>query len=258
HPSYIINLFWLFYNLYLLIMAIFFASERPKYRKSERLTISTFASISVHGKNYWGITEDISENGVSILFEEPFYVDPEDHYPLTIKTERYHAECKAKIIRVDNYLHMYKYSFNFSVDEPNYQQMLGVIYDRVPETPKVTTHDSMLENLDKNLVQRLKAHPAMNRKLPRISVGREVEAYFENNYVMIYMEDFNYNYCSVRSDIQYPNLKIPLGEDGVLLDCALKKELSSESHCVYYVTNYKDLVDIDIKFLEKSKPALMA
>ena len=244
--SFIINLIWLVYNLYLLIMSVFFASERPKFRLKERLTIKTQANIKVNGIQHSGLTENISEDGVAVLFEKPFYVEPDSLYELEITTDRYHAVCEAKIIRIMNIdggkdIYKYRYSFELAVNEANYQQLIGVIYDRIPQAPQFTLHNNVFNILKVNLSQRLQSYSIINHQLPRIVIDRELKAFFNERPVTVMMKNFDYLYCGVESPVQYPTLNIQLNDKtNAVLNCTLNKELSKDNYCVYSINNFLD------------------
>ncbi|MDI6816457.1 MAG: glycosyltransferase [Actinomycetota bacterium] len=247
--SYVIILFWLSYNLYLLAMAIFFASERPKFRSAERMPISAGAKIGHAGKVFWGTTDDISETGVTIIFDRPIYLDPDSIHVVGIKTQRYSAKFSTKIVHVDNFEQKYKYAFRIvHIDESDFQQLLLILYDRVPLAPQKTQKDSVFYlNLMKNFKGRRKHVLAMNRKLPRIAVDKTFLAYGDGAPVSVHIHDFNYEFCVVSSAREYKSMTIPLSFDGGLaLECALNLELSNRNPrgiLIYEITNYRELVN---------------
>lgn len=246
--SYIINLFWLLYNLYLLSMAILFASERPKFRSAERMIIKTGAIIHQIGRVILGTTYDISETGVTILFEQPIYLDPNKKHKIEIQTERYTANFSAEIVHVNNYIGKYKYAFQIvEIDEPGYQNLLLILYDRVPAMSGIIKKDNLYQNIIKNLLGRRKNISLMNRKLPRIAVNKMFVAYCDNILGFVDIIDFNYMYCSVKSTKKHQNLRIALKNE-IVLNLVLDEKLSSHiSHgkLIYNIANYQELVTID-------------
>jgi cellulose synthase (UDP-forming) len=179
---YIINIFWMTYNLYVPIIAIFFASERPKFRSSERLIINTEACVYKNGNTKKGHTYDISETGVSIVFDDPFYLEPTSIYRVALSNQRHSTECLAKIVRVDNYNDKYKYVFNITkIDEENYGELIMILYDRVPYMPEKLTKGKNIKNIKKNVKNRLMESTGINRKLPRVPINEDYSIIFENN-----------------------------------------------------------------------------
>lgn len=249
--SFIINTFWLGYNLYLLIMAIFFSSERPKFRNNERLLINITVFIyTTEDKIICGDTYDISENGVSIVLDNPIYLDPDETHRVELFTERYCAECQAGIIRVDDFHGKYKYVFNFEMDEPNYRQLIGILYDRIPCMPKTISKNNVLKNIRSNIKNRMKEIHAMSRKLPRIPVCKDVIVCVEEEQIVLHMEDYNFKYCKFKTDKAYPRLNIPLNVSPKLeLNCVLIQKLigkKGNTYCIYCITNYVHTAHLDV------------
>lgn len=248
--SYIINIFWLVYNLYLLIMAIFFASQRPKFRNSERLQIHESASVYKNTKIYRGVTNDISETGVSIILDKPIYLDENTAYEIEILTQKHLVRCLAKIIRVDNINDKYKYVFHIvKINQRSYEKLICILYDRVPLLPESLISDRVYRNLRINFRKRKIKPLSMNRRLPRILIDKSVTALSEDGSIIINLYDFNFMYCSVRASKEYSNLIIPLENNGQLeLKCVLDEELTRKSKrgvCIYFIKNYKDIVNRD-------------
>lgn len=247
--SYVIILFWLSYNLYLLAMAIFFASERPKFRSAERMPISASAEIDRNGTVFRGTTDDISETGVTVIIDQPIYLDPDSIHTIGIHTERYSARFAAEVIHVDNFEQKYKYAFRIAhIGETDFQQLLLILYDRVPLAPQRIQKDSAFYlNLMKNFKGRRKHMLAMNRKLPRIAVDKTFLAYYGNIPVSVYMHDFNYEFCAMSSTREHESMQIPLDANrGLVLECVLNVELSNRNPqgiLIYEISNYRELIN---------------
>jgi cellulose synthase (UDP-forming) len=247
--SYIINIFWMSYNLYLLVMAILFASERPKFRNSERLIINTKAVINGE-KVVTGITSDISETGVSIILDKPIYLNPDIIHPIEIITEKNSSKCLTKLIRIDNVNDKYKYVFNIvKIDEINYKELIIILYDRVPFLPDKLKNYRIYKSIERNINSRRKKFSPMNRKLPRIKIDKEFIAYSEEGAFKVNISDFNFMYCAIKSDKQYKKITIPLGYNPELqLTCKLDEGLTKKSArglSIYVIDNYKQLVNSD-------------
>ena len=247
--GYPINSFWLGYNLYLLSMAIFFASERPKFRSTERMNITADAIIQRGGRSFAGMTQDISETGVSIMFDQPIFLEPDDIHAVAIETDRFEASFSTKIIQVTNIGNKYKYGFAIhNILEQDYQRLLQILYDRVPVSVHTIRKDGIVRNIYKNLYKRSQPMLLWQRKLPRVSVEREFAAYNGDDLVFIHIHDFNYMYIAVTAERKPYNLRIPLSRIcGVELSCVLLKESSDSKNkykLIYYVTNYQDIINV--------------
>jgi cellulose synthase (UDP-forming) len=255
--KYIINLIWLSYNFYLLAMAIFFASERPKFRNSERVFISTDAYIIKSGQTFNGKTVDISETGVSINLEKPIYLDLNENHQITIETFRNSSTFLAKIVRVDNFNRNYKYVFNISeIDEKNFSELLLILYDRVPPFPEIQNSANVIRNIFSNIKNRRKRNLPLNRKLPRVNIDKQVEIITEQKNDVIHILDFNYMYISVKKTEKFIGFVIPLSEEhNINLNCVLDKNLSQKNRedvLLYKIINYNEFTNYDIVSLLNS------
>jgi cellulose synthase (UDP-forming) len=136
--SLVINLFWLFYNFYLLIMAIFFASERPKFRTGERIFIE--ADIKIQNDNYR--IYDISESGISFYKQLNDNFAIKDIITIEIKNEKYKVSTLGEIV----YITTDKCAVKFKdINEENYKQLILLLYDRVPFNPEVICENNLSE-----------------------------------------------------------------------------------------------------------------
>ncbi|SFU83980.1 cellulose synthase (UDP-forming) [Clostridium sp. DSM 8431] len=93
-------LFWLTFNLYTILMSIFFMLGRQAFRSSERFYVEDDCIVSDGKMQIKCRTNDVSENGVSIILDEPEYIDYKKNMKISIKTERYSTEFKAAIVQV--------------------------------------------------------------------------------------------------------------------------------------------------------------
>lgn len=250
--EYIINLFWLIYNFYLLIMAIFFASERPKFRTNERI----FASESVIINNcIGGKTNDISENGISIILKDPIYLDSNIEHNIKINTLRYTCEFSTELVRVDTYYNKYKYVFHITnINQDNFDKLLLILYDRVPLFPIKQKKSYIINNIIKNLSNRQKKFIALHRKLPRIIINNNVSIIANKQKRKIHILDYNYKYISVKCDKRdnlYDDFIIVF--NNILLYCTLDTNLSRNKKgiLIYEITNYNKYINKDIISLLK-------
>ncbi|KHD36233.1 glycosyl transferase [Clostridium acetobutylicum] len=257
--QYIINLFWLTYNFYLLVMAIFFASERPKFRNNERMFVSEEAYVVNNEQTLYGKTIDISETGISIKLEKPICIDPNENYSIGVKTARNSAEFSGKIVRVDNFKDGHKYVFNITeIDEKNFSELILILYDRVPPSPEKQKRDYMTVNVLRNIINRKKRIVPLNRKLPRVKVDKKVKILVLKNEAGIHVVDFNYMYIAVKCMQEYDSFILPLSEKfNINLNCTYDKTLSERNRkkvSIYKVTNYNEFKDHDLLELLKAVP----
>lgn len=243
-PAYIINFFWLIYNLSLLGLAIFFSSERPKRRDAERVSLE--ANVRINHDNYLqGSVLNISESGVAVVMERPVFLEPHNtNHTLEITSDRYLVTLTAQIARVDNLGEKHLYCFKFNdIDEINYEQLILMLYDRVPCLPKRLTKDQLYTNIGKNIVNRSQRISYAHNDLPRVLVNKPFLARSEDKEFYVFMYDFNFKFGEFSLAEKYPAFQIPLGQDGqLILECKHAMTLSAKKKFhIYQITNCREL-----------------
>ena len=68
-------------------MAIFFASERPKFRNHERIPIKETVIVENNNQCYKGVSFDLAETGISLILDSPIYFSQNEKYNIKIITE---------------------------------------------------------------------------------------------------------------------------------------------------------------------------
>src|SRR5699024_3572218 len=97
----IVVLFWVVFNLFLLIMSLFFVDGRVAKRKAERVAVTMTSVIDNGIIKLTGVTRDISESGLSILLAEPFYLETGNQVFVTLDNGTYLAKLKVQIVYVN-------------------------------------------------------------------------------------------------------------------------------------------------------------
>jgi len=248
--SYIINFFWLVYNLYILTMAVFFSSERPKFRSSERMFIGLDTKVKLHVNSdiLEGTICNISETGLLLKLDAPEYINPNNIFKIEIITDRYSCGFWAELIRLDTTNQEYKYSFQIAqIDEMEYRQLLLILYDRIPQLPQeMSEGNKLFKNLSKNVSNRQKSIVTLNRKYPRVLVNKPFLACTDTASITIFIQDFNYRFCTIITPVPYPQLSIPLCQRAPSeLQCTFEKELykiHNNTVMLYRVMNYQEII----------------
>ncbi|MHB1654598.1 MAG: PilZ domain-containing protein [Desulfitobacteriaceae bacterium] len=253
----VINFFWLSYNLIILTIAILFASERPKFRQAERFPIK--AAVKVHdGEKTWlAYSQDISETGLSLLFSEPVYLEPDKPVTLKGSDRDYFAEFQAVIVHVERLASSrYKYAFQITAyDESNYRSLLHILYDRKPMLPERHSGKLWSNLIGRNIRQRQRKFFPTNRKLPRIPINRRLIAYVEK---FVQVLDFNYRYVTIRSAKSYQQIDLVLDStQRIRLNCRFVKTMtersSQEDVHLYEVLNYREVAVHSLRWLESER-----
>ncbi|WP_244833814.1 glycosyltransferase [Clostridium sp. BJN0001] len=248
-PAYLVLLFWLVTNFYNIFMSIFFMLGRQAFRKSERMNVKTECSILFEKRKIKCMTKDISEGGVSVILDDPFYIPYDKSVKLKVSTERYTAIFDASVVHAAKIEDKWKFAFKIEdIDEDNYKNLLGIIYDRVPSLPsKISKSNSIFDDIRLNVLKRGKKTILFNRKLPRISMYKKISINGYNDAVIL---NFNYQYIVLKFDMLSKNsdyLEIKISDE-LVLQCekSMIKYNGEENEkdfliYIFEVKNYKSI-----------------
>lgn len=233
-----IVLFWLIFNLYTILMALFFMLGRPVLRNSERLSVETDCIVSKGDLNIKCKTMDVSEGGVAVLIDKPMYIDPNKSHKIYVSNERYSTEFEANIVYVGEVGDKWKYAFKIEeIDDENRRSYLSIIYDREPTLPSVIeSHNSVFDDIRINIKRRSSKATNFNRRLPRIKLNKEVKTITGEKVII---KNFNYEYILIKGTVD-DFIVLNLG-DNISLNCSLNKVVDSQG--LYFIDNYKDLLN---------------
>lgn len=242
----IVVLFWLINNLFLLVMSLFFVDGRIPYRKSERINVMLDGRIDDGKSVRNGTIRDISETGISVLLEEPYYLEADSMVSVELESEQYHAKLKAQIVFVSQQGRQWNYSMRIMDYGDSYDEYLQMLYDRVPVLPQEIKRDSgSFEDLKLNTQKRLTTPFFQKRQYPRILLNVNVDCYLPEGesrklYGQVLLHDFNYCYVCVEQGMKQEKIVLKLPVD-IELECRYEKELNS-GYQLYEVKNIKDLL----------------
>ena len=236
-------LFWMIYNMYVMLMSLFFLAGRGVYRSSERVTVTLPAKLVVRGKTYDCTTVNMSENGACIQMDEPHLVNTEDNY-LIVNDRKWHVRVKLHPIRVSprrtmvNGKVVTRWEYAFSItdipEERGYENLCGILYDRVPTHASSIMSNNLYKELNRNFLQRQDTAAFMARSLPRIIMNTEVKT--EEMREPLVLRDFNYQYMAFTTKGVMPR-HMTLDLDGFAIQVVRDKKLS-------YATLYR-IEDMD-------------
>lgn len=236
----IVVLFWIVYNLYTLIMASFFIMGRRVHRKTERVIAEEDCELTVMGTVYECRTKDLSETGLAITLDIPVFISEDEDVDALIKTERYRARLKLRVVHVDNLGERWKYSFKVTDYCGDYDEYLQILYDRIPTLPqKLSETESAFTDLNINTSHRLHREFFQNRRLPRVEMSAQLADDKGEQYSL---GDFNYEYLTIVPEGEPPEkliLKVD-AEGAIVLNCSYKHKLSPEGQ-LYGIDNYRDI-----------------
>ncbi len=168
-------LYWLGYNLTLLLYAAFFMMGRESRRISDRIAAEEPAGIRFADRTLEAVTEDVSEEGIALRLNaaapsgeaaplpgeaapspgeaapSPGEAAPEkgERFTVTVTTGHYRAELRATLV----YAGKEKLTATVeAVDETSYRNWLQIIHDRAHSLPReldpwMTIYDEIRDNV---------------------------------------------------------------------------------------------------------------
>lgn len=244
----IVVLFWLVYNLFLLVMSLFFVDGRIPYRKAERVKVS-IDSVLTDGRYTWyGKTKDISETGVSVILEKPVHLDEQSNVTLDLNTGEYAVTMLCEVIFIKKMKEGWNYSMKIIDYMDSYDTYLQIIYDRIPVLPQEILKDSgSFEDLKLNTQKRLTSPFYEKRKYPRVLLDTDVDAEVMTKQwkstgtkKTVHVKDFNYVYVILEEENPEEYLQLFFTE-GVIVLCKRVDEVHSGQK-LYEVQNLEKLI----------------
>ncbi len=143
HSSVII--FWLCYNLTMLLYTLFFMTGRRSFRKSERINAIEEVTLVFADRTIKAQTRDLSDHGMSIIYDEFWEIPKGTPADVIISSDLYKAQLKATFVNQKPWHQQWHYAFSVEpIDENNKRQYLQLIYDRNHSLPKTLDTWSMI------------------------------------------------------------------------------------------------------------------
>lgn len=240
----IVILFWLTANLFSLVMALFFIQGRAFMRKSERVSAKIDCTIDNGYEKFKCKTRDFSETGVSVSLKSPHFIDDDKEVLLQLKSERYEAKLKAKVVHVSKLGNIWKYAFEITDLPDDYKaDYMQLLYDRIPTLP-LTLNESLssFDDLRINVAKRAVPVSYANRRLARLDINDTVKI---SNSRTVKIINFNYKFIAFEGDVHDPILKITLF-NGLELLCSKDKTVRDNIQ-LYIVENMEEIYQDKIK-----------
>ena len=158
-----------------------------------------------------------------------------------LDTEDYHVDMFATVVHVSQQGDDWIYSMKVTDINGSYDELLGILYDRIPTVPTEIKKDSgSFEDLKLNLKKRVTPPFYQKRNYPRILIDDQIRCLNEG-IETVKVFDFNYVCVTVKDDDMPKELRLMVGGD-IILDCRFESEIRSGLH-LYNVVNYKEIVD---------------
>ena len=235
----IVILFWLINNTYLLIMSFFFVDGRVPYRKAERVSVTMPCQVNDELRQIEGVTRDISETGISVLLDKPYYFEADAGVDVALQWGEYHADIAATIVFVTQQGDKWNYSMKITDYKDTYDDYLQMLYDRVPVLPQEIKKDSgSFEDLKLNTKKRVTTPFFQKRQYPRILLDTMVKCEdMPEGTIKLY--DFNYCYATLQSESAPQKLALEV-TDGIVLNGIYETEISTGNK-LYRIENCEEI-----------------
>lgn len=238
--DYFVILFWLFVNLFNLVMSLFFVMGRNAVRKNERQVAEIPCTITARYGSYKGVTRDISEGGVAVIIPYAFDVDEEETCGIQLDSDRYHAAIEGKIVSVTKTKQGWCYVFGVTGLKDSRQDFLQLIYDREPSLPDNLDESlSSFDDLRLNITRRVVKSDFQNRKKARIPVMKNFTTNMGDKVKMI---NFNYQFALFELGVFAPDHFTIELEKGLTIRLK-KNRIIGEQDVLYRVENYQEIYD---------------
>ncbi|WP_243125343.1 glycosyltransferase family 2 protein [Clostridium transplantifaecale] len=235
-------IYWLALNAQHLVMALFFMSGRRNLRTTDRFYVRVPVEISYQGKQFYGVTTDLSETGLAVLCDKSIYMPHgEEQMTLRLKTERYESELGAHCVHVQKQGDKWKYGIQITdVDDQNKDSYFQILYDRDHSLAKTMSPSvSIIDDIFLN-VQKRSAHAENSkRQLPRIELNRMMDTVDGKQ---VYVQNCNYEYLLVKEETTLPEvLEIRIPGSDSLMKCVKMGNKAG----LYRLDNWKELLFSD-------------
>jgi len=234
----VIIIYWLVFNLYMLINSIIFAAGRINYRNDERFYAQVSVTIHVNSFEWKGKTADISENGMAVLLEKPEYLSYQEGFDVQLEYKEYNAHVTAKTLHVQQAGRYWKYSLKIiNIDDENRRQYLQIVFDRDHTLP-ITIGSGLPKDISSILNGLTRKRVYSNRKLPRIPMnvslstadGHEVE-----------IVNFNYEYVLLKK-ASFLGKEVTILLDGSeAITCIRAGERKNDDSALYMIYNWREI-----------------
>jgi cellulose synthase (UDP-forming) len=172
-----ISLFWAFFNIFILILAIFTFLERTQRRGLIRLRRSVPCTIKSPWKKATGMTLDISEEGMSVCLEQEFYFLARDIEVELMSSYGEVTRLKGDILRQEKTTRGTEIGIRFrEMDEKSYQSLVRQMYSPLESWKRKKAEKGLLRDLVLpvlGLIGPWKKDKNLTRLHPRLPVHRD-------------------------------------------------------------------------------------
>lgn len=243
---YSVNLFWLFFNSYILTMTLLYAKERPVLRDSIRFRVNIPVWIDKGEVMLHALTDDISEGGFSVRFAQAHYFEKDTPYHVHLQSAPYKADMHAILARTYQDEDGFNYAFLFSeLSQQSWRSTLQIIYDRVPPLPRTHQSKNPFSSILMVLLGQTKDYSSINRMTQRLDVNHPIAVLVDNQPAELHCLDFNFQVVRIQDQEALPSRFSIQLLDGRRVECELDTELSQRRNQGSRRAHYYRLVNFE-------------
>lgn len=257
---YTINIYWILFNVYILGISILYAIERPIFRQSERFELKLPVRVTKDRACIIASTLDCSEFGLSIVFAQPSFFEPDRKYLIQIQDRQYDASLEVTIIRSFQLDEKFISAFKIQKrDDLNYRNYLQILFDRVPPVTREQRSSTIWQKITK-IVKGRQEKPSFDTRLHhQFLIGRELPILVGNQLGLIDCIDFDFVYLTVKLHKPKPLEQFALNLDPTFrpifkYDSAKSMRHFQSEHPVYYYRAQKLELEQELKLLSMLRP----
>lgn len=172
---------------------------------------------------------------------KPYFFEENENVEVFLDSEDYHVDMFATVVHVSQRDDDWVYSMKITDLNGCYDELLGILYDRISTVPMEIKKDSgSFEDLKLNLKKRVTPPFYQKRNYPRVLIDDRV-ACLNEGIDSVKVFDFNYVCVTVEDDDMPKNLQLAVKE-GIVLNCQFENEIRKGLQ-LYNVVNYKELMN---------------
>ncbi len=236
----VIIIFWLATNGLSLLMAIFFMSGRQNLRNNDRFFVQIPIEISYKEKKYYGMTNDLSETGLSFTLPHAEYLPYRDErVTLRLKTERYETTLEGQAVQVvhkEDGAWKYGIALNPIPFGPDKDAYFQILYDRDHSlATSVNRSAGIFEDVFLNVHRRMDKSQSSLRALPRVEMNLVCD---RKDGGIVRIINCNYEYVLLQAETaslsEQMTLLLPQGE----MQCSAVPAREG----LYHVDNWQELL----------------
>lgn len=196
---YTVNIYWLIFNVYILIVTLVYAIERPIFRQAERFRLNLPVRVTKDRVCITTHTLDCSEKGFSILFDQPSFFESNRSFLVQIKTDAYETSLNAKITRSFKVKDKYVSAFRIDeADSSDYRAYLQILYDRIPPVARTQRSATIWQNITK-IIRGYQGQTSMDTRLHhQFLINRELSILVNDQSALIDAIDFDFVHLTLK------------------------------------------------------------